>query len=80
MSQQDLDSSMSDIRDELTRITQALTKVDHDSLHTMQMRRTQLLTQLQHMEMLRWFAPQLAQTSQMHRIPAEVTLHESKPV
>ena len=80
MSSQDLDGSMSDIRDELTRITQDLAKVDHDLFHALQTRRTQLLTQLQHLEMLRWFAPQLAQTSQLHRIPAEVTLHESKPI
>ena len=75
---QDLDLSMNDVRIELTRITQDLVEVDRDLSYALQMRRTQLLTQLQHLEMLRWFAPPLAYSGQLHTIHGEVTIHESK--
>lgn len=76
---QDLDISMNDVRSELTQITRDLVEVDRDLIYVLQRRRTQLLTQLQHLETLRWFSP-LAPLPRLHTIQGEVTIHESKPI
>ena len=76
---QDLDISMNDVRSELTQITRDLVEVDRDLIYVLQRRRTQLLTQLQHMEMQRWFSP-LAPLPRLHTIQGEVTIHESKSI
>lgn len=56
---QELDNFMSDVRNELTQITLDLaqmTSTTADINFALQMRQTHLLTQLQHMETLRWFS------------------------
>ncbi len=60
MPAQDLDAFMTNVRNELTRITLDLAQMsqaNEDINFALQMRRTHLLTQLQHMETLRWFSP-----------------------
>ena len=68
----ELDHSMSCIRAELTQVTQDLLEVDCDLIYTLRMRQSHLLTQLQHLETVRWFSPQSVQPPQSFVIQVPV--------